>query len=583
MPIYRPSHDDPTAADDRTHPQGGHSRRRFLSILTLCSVAAGCTSLLPGRSEQAEKEARLQKLMEVPAPPDLIREAAIPHGMRPIQVDGVALVFGLQGSGGPADPSVFRDQLVEELKRDDIPEPQHLLEENDTALVRVRAIVPPGAQKRDVLDLRILSPPQSRASDLHSGKLSKTRLRHQQVIRSAIRQSGVMVIGQGYILTRGDYLPSEDETVKLEGTVLSGGLVQVDRTIGLVLRPDFEHAKMAATLASAINQRFFFFDGTTRRGIARAVEDDFIELDVHPRYRENVYRLMEVVRAIGVAGDASTTQKRLVELSRQLDDVATAADAALQLEAIGENAIPTLIDAIESTNPELRFYAAEALAYLDRTEAIAPLEQAAREVPAFRHDALLALQELPKQASVDALKNLMDEPSLETRYGSFCAIRRRKDARSSLPGRDIGPLNLFRIASQAPPAVVVSLREQPEVVLFGEPGRLNLSGVLMGPNALMIKPAADDAGEVEVIRFAPGEDDRRMTVDAAVDSVIEAIAAVGGGYGDVVAMLRIAKEEDALTDQLAIDPLPRPMRVYHRDEENALDSDVAEEDPADES
>lgn len=541
--------------------------------MTLCVAVSGCTTLFPGRSEEAEKEARLRELMTVPKAPDLIRQAAIPHGMRPVQVDGVGIVLGLRGTGGPADPCGFRDQLLEELKRDDIRDPNHLLERNDTALVRVRAIVPPGAQRRDRLDLRLLSPIQSRASDLHGGKLSKTRTRHEQMIKNVLRKSDVMVIGQGHILTRGDYEPAEDETLKIEGTILSGGMVQVNRKLGLVLRPEFEHAKLAADLAGAVNRRFFFFDGTTRRGIAKAVEDDFIQLDLHPRYRANVYRLMEVVRAIGVKPESSESHKRLTLLADRLSNPASAADAALQLEAIGESAIPTLIEGTRSSNPELRFYAAEALAYLDRVEAIEPLEEAAREVAAFRHDALLALQELPRQASVDALKRLMDEPSLETRYGSFCAIRRRKDARGGLGGRDLGPMNLHRIPSESPPAIVISLREQPEVVLFGSPADMRITSVLIAPNALMLKPTPNDPSQVEVIRFSPDEEDRRTTVDASVASVIRGITSVGGTYGDVVATLRLAKDQGFLSDQLAIDPLPRPLRTYHRDQSDPEDDD----------
>ncbi|MCG8649276.1 MAG: flagellar basal body P-ring protein FlgI, partial [Pirellulales bacterium] len=142
----------------------------------------------------------MRKLLDVPEPPELIRQAAVAHGMRPIRVDGVALVHRLQGTGGPSDPNGFRDQLIAEMKRDDVRDPNHLLERNDTALVRVRAVVPPGAQRRDPLDLRVLSPPGSRVSDLHGGKLIKCRLRHQQVLDRAVRESEVMVIGQGDVL-----------------------------------------------------------------------------------------------------------------------------------------------------------------------------------------------------------------------------------------------------------------------------------------------------------------------------------------------------------------------------------------------
>ncbi len=159
-------------------------------------------------------------------------------------------------------------------------------------------------------------------------------------------------------------------------------------------------------MATAINQRFFFFDGTTRRGVAKAIEDDFIELDLHPRYRDNVNRFMLVVRSIGGQAETSVNQERLAELGDLLKDPATASDAAMQLEAIGENAVPTLLKGLESDDRELRFYAAESLAYLDRTEAIEPLEDAVRDVPAFRHPALLAFEGFREPQVIDALLRL---------------------------------------------------------------------------------------------------------------------------------------------------------------------------------
>ncbi len=542
-------------------------------------------SMFPGQSEEAEKAARLRELMTVPDAPDLIREAAIAHGMKPIQVDGVAIVQKLPGTGGPADPSAARDQLLEEMKRDDIRNPNRFLERSDTALVRVRAIVPPGARRRDRVDLQIMSPLRSRATDLHGGKLEKSRLRHQQMLKRAVRSSEVMVIGRGQVITRADHEPEQDETLKIDGKVLSGGVIQIDRKLGLVLRPEFEHAYMASNLAKAVNRRFFFFDGTTRRGIAKAIEDDFITLDLHPRYRDNVHRMMEVVRAISVDPESAETQKRLTELAKQLSNPATAADAAMQLEAIGESAIPTLIEGTRSSNPELRFYAAEALAYLDRVEAIEPLEEAAREVPAFRYNAFLAMQVIQRRDSVDALKRLMNEPSLETRYGSFCAIRRSDFGRSSLLGRDLGALSLYRVASTARPAVVASLRREAEIVLFGKPAALQIPNFLRGPGAILLIPDPTQPDKLKISRFTPGDDDRSVNVDTSVGSVIEGIVAVGGGYGDVVAVLRTAKDKGFLVDQLAIDPLPRPLRTYYRvdEDDRSEDDEAGSDEAADES
>ena len=551
-------------------------RVAFVALLSLAAIAGGC-SLLGNKNDEPTKDERLRELLDVPEPPDLIRQAASPHGLRPIQVDGVALVGKLPGTGGPADPSAYVDELLEEMKRDDIQGGPKLLEQPETALVRVRTVVPPGARRGDRIDIRVLSPPRSRVSDLHTGVLAKTRLRHQQRIRGAIRESEVMVIGQGAILTRANYEPGKDDTLRIEGSVLSGGIVQVDRSLGLLLKEEFEHAKMASGLANAINRRFFFFDGTTRRGIANAVEDDFIELDLHPRYRENVHRLMAVIRAIGVKPESSQSQKRLAELAARLANPSTAADAALQLEAIGESAIPTLLEGIQSDNPELRFYAAEALAYLDRSEAIGPLEEAAREVAAFRHDALMALQEMDSSDVIDALQRLMQVSSMETRYGAFCALRRRPTGRQHLLPYNLGVFEFYEVESDAPPAVVISLRENPEIVVFGKPAPLQVADFITVPGngatgGLTIRPDRREPGQLRILRFKPGEDDGEASVDNSVASMIKGIASAGGRYGEVVMALRIAKDKGFLIDQLAIDPLPRPLRTYYRETPQDEDS-----------
>jgi len=565
------------------HSQGQLSGCRItLGLLSLIVMQAGC-NLLSGKSED-DNNTKLQNLMQTPVLPDLIRDATVVQGMQPIQVVGVGVVNSLPGTGGPANPSAYRDELLEEMKRRDIKDPNKFLERADTALVRVQVTIPPGARRNDPVDIIIQAPNESVVSNLNDGWLLDTRMRQQRYLQNRVRKSEVMAIGTGPVLTRSSHTPGEDETLHVEGMVLSGGRIQITRKLGLVLRPEYQHAKTSSDLAAAINRRFFFFDGTTRRGIAKAKEDDFLEMEPHPRYRRNIPRMMAVIQAIGVAPESSATQTRLAELAQRLSDPNNAADAALQLEAMGESAVPILLDAINSPNPELRFYAAEALSYLDRTEAIEPLEAAARETAAFRHPSLLALQGIEHQLAIDALQRLMNESSLETRYGAFCAIRRRGvEGKSILGGKALKSFYLYQVPSAAKPAVVVSLRESPEIVLFGDSGELNVPQFLKGPNGLIIKPDTTQPGHLKISRFQINVEDKRTTVPASLASVIRGIVSVGGGYGDVIATLRLAKDKGYLADQLAFDPLPAAVRVYYRDEETQSKPEDENTDTADSS
>ena len=66
--------------------------------------------------------------------------------------------------------------------------------------------------------------------------------------------------------------------------------------------------------------------------------------------------------------------ERLKTLEEQLLDPITSARAALRLEAIGKSGIEALKVGILSTDPEVRFRSAEALAYLDDPSAAPPLK-----------------------------------------------------------------------------------------------------------------------------------------------------------------------------------------------------------------
>jgi len=543
------------------------SRRVILLTMMLC-VMAGCSTLMKKSEDEVAAETRMAKLMSAPKAPDLIRQAAVPHGLTFVSIEGVAAVNGLPGTGGPVAPSIFRDELVEEMKKVDVADPNGFLELPATALVRVQAIIPPAAKRGDALDLRIVSPPRSQTSDLHGGWLMDTRLRQQQVLAGAVRKSDVMAIGIGPILVRNDHESGDDAALKLQGMVLGGGRVQQPRSLGLVIRPEYQHVKMSSQIAEAINNRLFFFDGTSRKGIAKPIEDDFIEIELHPRYRRNIHRMMAVVTMICPQAESSQTQLKLTDLGKRLAEPTTSDEAALQREAIGDSGIPTLLSQLSNTSAEVRFNAAQSLSYLDRNEAIEPLKETAKNESAFRYPALIALETMDNRLALDALVSLMSEPSMETRYGAMRSIRRRHDRDTAIRGTTMfGGYRYYKIASGATPFIAVSLTETPEIVSFGDESEVKIDDYLMGPSGIVIRPGGADSKSLRVSRFVPGEADRRAEVPATIEGLLTGLSSVGGGYGESIAVLRAAKTNNQISCGLAMDPLPQAMRTYHREQE----------------
>jgi hypothetical protein len=138
--------------------------------------------------------------------------------------------------------------------------------------------------------------------------------------------------------------------------------------------------------------------------------------------------------------------------------------------------------------------------------------------------------------------------------------------------------SLYSVPSKAQPVVVVSLREAPEIVLLGEVTPLEIADFLKLPGGILINSDPSRPNELRISRFQPGKQDQRVVVPPNVAAVIAGVEAVGGGYGDVIGMLRAAKDRDYLKAQLAIDPLPAVVRTYHR---NQGDSDSESEEDSD--
>ena len=256
-----------------------------------------------------------------------------------------------------------------------------------------------------------------------------------------------------------------------------------------------------------------------------------------------------------------------------MTDPLTAATAALRLEAIGKPAIPTLVKGINSTDPEVRCYAAEALAYLDDTRAAPVLARAATDEPAFRAFALTALSAMDDGGAYDQLRALLDVPGAETRYGAFRALWAMNPRDPVVQGETLGGFNYHVLSTNGPPMIHVTRSFRPEIVIFGHEQSLRTPLAIEAGNNILIN--ASEGEEITVSRFVVGQADQKRIVSTKVDDVIRAIVELGGTYPDVVLALQQAKTAHALTGRLEVDAVPAGGRRYHR-KENEQEPDEVE-------
>lgn len=489
-------------------------------------------------------------------------------GLNMVVLEGVGLVTGLNGTGGDSPSSTYRKALLDDMRKRRVEDPNKILASPSTAMVVVRAYLPPLIKKGEHFDVELRLPEGSEATSLAGGWLLKCDL----VERAVVPGRGVM---NGDLLARaeGPILISTGETdsESLAGVVrrgsIPGGAISLrdDRPLTIHLKNDYRSVRMAHRITRRIGDRFNSSDEYgIRRPLARFVTDTRIELEVHPNYRENYTRYLEVIRSIAFNEKQVERHLRMQRLRDKLFDGPTSFQASLELEAIGREAIPILKDGLTAPTLECRFHAATALAYLGQADGVEVLYEAADRERAFRVFALAAMTALDGGEAHDQLTRLLDHTSIETRYGAFRALTTLNPHDPTVNGRQMGDrFMLHVIPSAAEPVIHLTRRKKAEIVLFGEEQLLQPPLAVNAGNHVWVTARAGE-DRVVVSRYEPGEEDQRLEVPADLESVISAIVHVGGTYPDVVQMLVQAERQHNLPGKIAIDALPQAGRIYRR-------------------
>lgn len=483
-----------------------------------------------------------------------------------ITLRGVGLVMGLNGTGGDPAPSALRTQLQNEMTRRNVPDGKRILASQDTALVVVTAYLPAMVRKGQRFDVRVAIPPQSKATSLKGGWLLETRLFEEQVVegRGALKGHEYAVAGGAILTNLGvKSSPEERQGELMYGTIPGGALSRTERDLSIVLRREKKGFRNSKRIADAVSERFNRYNNFGQKiPCAEAKQDDLINLKVHPKYVNNFPRYQAVIRSIAFNESDVARRIRVEKLARDIMDPEKAQTAALQLEAIGTNGIPFLRDALDSTDFEVRFQAAQALAYLGEANGIDVLREAAANEPAFRVYALVAMSVIDDADSVIALRELMDSPSMETRYGAFRALKELDPNDPWMrPTVFENRFLLHVIDTPEEPMVHVTRRRSPEVVVYGADQKMRLPAVLNAGRHIRVIGATGDH-EVDVIHYQLNEEPKRRRVANRVVDIIVACGDLGATYPDIVQLLIEAEQQHNYVGQFGIDRMPQAGRMY---------------------
>lgn len=563
---------DPSTLQPRIEAQ---SRRRFLQVSSsalLGGLLTGCHQL--NMKKWFEKEEDLHKNVRSALKGEDGHSRLIGHYIKIadstlgyIKVQGVGFVHGLEGTGEDPPASPLRKQLLDDMRHRGIHDPNTLLHSADTCLVVVTAYVPPIVKKGETLDIEISLPDGSETRSLAGGWLMPCFLSEHAMLGGAVRSGVDLVISTGAILVDGLAELGNASTASLRKGVIPGGgkYTGDDRTLIVGIRTDYQTVRMSSTIANRIGKRFFDYDsGGLQRPLCKAKSNSHLELVVKDRYRDNYPRFLQCIRHMALSESPVERHMRMQQLEQEIKIGVTAEKAALQLEAIGTEGIPILRKGLKSDSPEARFRSAEALAYLGQGDGAKILGESAANEPAFRIFALAALAAMSGNDSAEALRELMNVQSLETRYGAFRALSTMAPDDPYIRGvRMEGDYHLHLVDSRSSPFIHITRRKKPEIVLF-DPDQTFMLPMFVRAGARIVIQGSPAGDSIVLKRVAVGEETQTKTVSPRVADVIKAASDLGATYPDIVQMLVQAQKQHNLQGEIAIDRLPKPGRVYQR-------------------
>ncbi|MDP6443647.1 MAG: HEAT repeat domain-containing protein [Pirellulaceae bacterium] len=542
--------------------------RRSMLLQAGIALAAGCQSTLY-RAQSGDQAEVLSQMVDDERGDTLVGDFAVPTGMNFVRIDSVAMVIGLGHTGSKPPNSMHRDRLLGEMRSHNVEHPEAVLDSDETALALVRGYLRPGIQKGDWIDIAVDTPRRSKTTSLRGGWLMPSRMRQVAMVGSSVREGHVDAIAAGHLFVNALFESGAETDAREENVarVYGGARALKSRPVGLSLRSRHTSIKTSTMIAAAINDRFDDYTRAGKDGVASPKNHRYVELAIVPKYKNNIRRYMRVIQSIAVGESPSMRGQRLQDLERMLQEPATASKAALRLEAVGEDAISILMQGLHSTDPEVQFYASEALGYLGAPEAAPVLAHFAATERAFRWHAISALSTMDHVAAYEALGDLLDHSSAETRYGAFLAMQARNPRDPMLGGEQLGEsFMLHMINSAKEPMIHIARSRRPEIVLFGRQQPMVAPEFLFAGPKILVK--AQPNGQLRVHHHRAGDDaDISVTCNADVEELIRAIVEVGGGYGEVFQALHEAKQAGSLRSRLVVDARPRPNRTYHRREE----------------
>ena len=557
----------------RGRSQAGRPHGALVALVALALIAAG-----PGKKRK-ETPPKIE---------ESINDLAYVVSSGEAKLEGVGLVVGLEGTGGDPPPSWYRTKIVDDMRKAGVEDPNAWLADKHVSMVLVHMVMPTGVSTKDRLDIEVSVPPGCGTTSLAGGILLSTPLQEVLIAKDGAHEGRAIAYANGPILVGTAAKPTDSKV----GRVLGGGRPKKEVPYNLILKDTRRGVRTSQIVETAINRRFHQRQGIDQKGVSTAKSDEYLVLTVPTAYHHNQKRFFQVVLSIPVVDTPELRELRQVKWGKDLLDAKKAGIAAIKLEALGATALDQLKAGLKSDNEQVRFFAAESLAYLGDDAGAVTLGEAAAKNADFRVFAYSALSALDQPASHMALRKLMDVADIKVRYGAFDALRTldpsdpflgrvrvldepvdpNADESTALSLRTVmrqraarteDPFLLYLVESEGPPLIHVASSRRAEIVVFGRGTKL-LTPVVLGAGPILLNAANHDES-IQMSRIVPSayeNIDEKTQSSLEVGDMIRKVANLGAKYPEIVDLLLAASKQHNLAGPLVFDALPPSSPKY---------------------
>jgi hypothetical protein len=529
--------------------------KRPTVLLIVCgivfsAVGAGCES-------DTSKEAEIPRISREPIKPGaIVRDYAVPVSAGLVPVEAYGVVVGLGRKGSREVPGSLMREMVQYLASENVGSyveglgnvsPQRMLEDLDTAVVKVRGFVPAAAPRGEAFDVTIEALPRTNTQSLVGGVLMPVDLRLASDAWDVSRTKTRVLARAGGPVFVNPYLDPdkpEDAARFRQGRVLGGGRLLNPRNLMLqLIEPDHGRALL---IQNRINGRF-----AGRDRVAMGRGDTIIELEIPSRYHRTPGQYLALVVHLPLEYGMDAQILRVAKAMEQ--PTADHDDLALIWESIGKQVLPQIKSMYGSTNPVVSYYAARTgLRLGDPGGQDVMIAFARRTGSPFQIPAITELGLHGRQARLrELLGAMVNHDNEHVRLAAYEALVRHQGGRLVRRVNVDGGFVIDLVESHGDYVIYATQSEKPKLVLFGRDMPVGRGTFFRSHEGMVLVNALPDSEKLTVSRKVPrnGALSDPFEVDFRVRDLAETmgtlskpgprgkIQGLGLSYGEIVSVL----------------------------------------------